>query len=157
MRSGRVARGGLGGGLFLVAAALAPAAPTAPPQAPADVEASRAAQAKIKAATEILAMCREFLVAPPGQRGTPAPVEVAEQIQLWSRNLTDARLEAAADRAERLQILAEALDRAKGYENEIRDLATNEESGLTKLTAAKASYYRADAEARLLREKASGR
>ena len=112
------------------------------------------AEAKIKAAEEVLAMCREFLIAPPGERVDHPGFEVAEQIQLWSRNLADARLEATQDHAERVQILTEAVERSRGFETEIGDLAGNEASGLTKLTAIKAKFYRADAEARLAREQA---
>ncbi len=111
-------------------------------------------QAKIKAATEILAMCREFLVAPPGERGTPPALEVAEQIQYWSRQLTDAKLEAADDHDERIKILTEAFERAKGLRGRDQGSRRQRGVGLNKLTAAKATYYRADAEARLLREKA---
>ena len=162
MRSRRASRWGLGCAGVLAIAALAPAAPLPAgaepaPAAQAKAAAARdAAQAKVKAATEVLAMCREFLVAPPGQRGTPPPIEVAEQIQSWSRALADAKLEAAATREERLAVLAEALERARVFEGEVKDLAGNEASGLTRLTAAKAAYYRADAEARLLREQAAG-
>ena len=142
----------------LIAVSLAPAQPIGfrpDPDPRADDPAVRAAvAAKIKAATEILAMCREFLVGPPGERGTPTALESAEEIQFWSRQLTDAKLEAADDRADRIKILAEAFDRARGYEAEIKDLAGNEASGLTKLSAARANFYRAEAEARLLREKA---
>ena len=155
MRNRRGARWGLGCAGMLAMSALAPAEPPqAPPQPSAAVK--EAAQVKIRAATEILTMCREFLVAPPGERGTPPPVEVAEQIQQWSRALTDAKLEGAEDKAARLAILAEALDRAKGFEGEIKDLTANEASGLTKLTAAKAAYYRADAQGRLIREREAG-
>ena len=123
----------------------------------ADSDALReASQTKVKAATEILAMCREFLVAPPGERGAPPPLEVAEQIQYWSRQLTEARLEAAQNKDERLKILTEAFDRAKGFDSEVKELAGNEASGLTKLSAAKATYYRVDAEVHLLKEKAAG-
>ena len=153
MPSRRADRWGLRCGGLLVAVALAPADPAQEPLS-TDAPVQATAEAKIKAAEEVLAMCREFLIAPPGERGTPPPFEVAEQIQLWSRHLTDARLEAAGDHAERVKILTEAFDRAKGFETEIKDLAGNEASGLTKLTATKAIYYRADAEARLAREQA---
>ncbi len=154
MRNRRASRWGLRWAGLLVAVAMAPAAPVAPLVPAADTEAIRAtSQAKIKAANEILAMCREFLIAPPGERGAPPPLEVAEQIQLWSRVLTDAKLEAATTHDERIQVLTEAFDRAKGYESEIKDLVGNEASGLNKITASKATYYRVDAEGRLLREK----
>ena len=149
---------GTGVAMVLIMASLAPAGPEPSRSAAAgraDDPAVRAAvQAKIRAATEILAMCREFLVGPPGERGTPSPLESSEQIQFWSRQLADARLEATDDPAERVKILAEAFDQAKGYEAEIKDLATNEGSGLNKLSAARATFYRADAEARFVREKA---
>ena len=153
MLSRRADRWGFWCGGLLLAAGLAPATPTQEPAA-IDATVHAKADAKIKAAEEVLAMCREFLIAPPGERATPPPFEVAEQIQLWSRNLTDARLEATNDRAERIKILTEASERAKGFEVEIKDLAGNEASGLTKLTAHKAIYYRADAEAQLAREQA---
>ena len=152
MRRRRADRWGLRCGGLLVAVALAPT----PSQEPAADGASIAAknEAKIKAATKVLGMCREFLVAPRGELATPPPIEVAEQIQVWARHLTDARLEAVTDRAERIKILTEAAERARGLETEIKDLAGNEASGLTKLSAAKAHYYTADAEARLIREQA---
>ncbi len=155
MRTQRAGRWGLGWAGMLVAVALAPASPN--PQQPADVtEAIRTrAEAKVRAATEVLAMCREFLVAPPGEKGTPAPFEVAETIQFWSRQLTDAQLETVTDHDERVKILTEAFDRAKGFDAEIKELAGNEASGLTKLSAAKAVFYAADAEVRLIREKAA--
>ena len=154
MPSRRMDHWGFRCGGLLVAVALAP---TPPAQEPSSTNAPVRAtsEAKVKAAEEVLAMCREFLIAPPGERGTPLPFEVAEQIQLWSRNLTDAHLEATDDHAERIKILTEAFDRAKGFEAEIKDLAGNEASGLTKLSATKAIYYRADAEARLAREQAN--
>ena len=154
MRSRRATRWGLRCAGILIGASLAPAASNTPMIPVADTEAIRAAsQAKIKAASEILAMCREFLIAPPGERGTPPPLEVAEQIQQWSRVLTDAKLEAANNHDERVQVLTEAFERAKGYDAEIKDLIGNEASGLNKITAAKATYYRVDAERRLLRER----
>ena len=157
MRNRRAARWGLRCAGVLVAVAMAPADPEAPVQKPAQVSdaAREKSQAKVKAASEVLAMCREFLVAPPGERGMPAPFEVAEQIQYWSRQLTEARLEAVTDHDERVKILTEAFERARGFETEIKDLAGNEASGLTKLSAAKALYYSADAEIRLIREKAN--
>lgn len=154
MASRRAARWGRWTAGVLTLAALAPASPQAEPRPSATIK--EAAQAKVRAATEILTMCREFLVAPPGERGTPPPIEVAEQIQQWSRALTEAKLEAAEDRAARLAILTEALDRAKGFEGEVKDLTANEASGLTKLTAAKALYYRVEAEGRLIREREAG-
>jgi len=127
MRNRRASRWGLRWAGLLVAVAMAPAAPVAPLVPAADTEAIRAtSQAKIKA---------------------------ANQIQLWSRVLTDAKLEAATTHDERIQVLTEAFDRAKGYESEIKDLVGNEASGLNKITASKATYYRVDAEGRLLREK----
>ncbi len=156
MRNHRMSRWGIWLGGLLVGSALAPASPTLPqPRQEVAAAIRESAQAKVKAATEILAMCREFLIAPPGERGTPAPLEVAEQIQYWSRQLTEARLEAAENKDERIKILTEAFDRAKGFEAEVKDLAANEASGLTKLTGAKATYYRVDAEGRLIREKAA--
>ena len=159
MRSQRAARWGLGCAGLLAMTALAPATPpeprTEPVQAGPSAPVQAASEAKVKAATEILTMCREFLVAPPGQRGTPPAIEVAEQIQYWSRALTDAKLEAATSHEDRLKILSEAVDRAKGFEAEVKDLTGNEESGLTKLSFAKAVYYRADAQSRLIRETAT--
>ena len=159
MPNPRTSRWSLGFAGFVLAVALAPAAPSEPLslatslQEPDQKAVHELGQVKIKAATEILAMCREFLVAPPAEKGIPAAIDVAEQIQYWSRQLTDAKLEEADDAAERIKILTEEFDRAKGFEAEIKDLAGNEASGLNKLSAAKAAYYRADAEARLIREK----
>ena len=157
MRSRRAERWGGWCAGALVAAAMAPAGPEPRPQKPAELppEVRARAEAKVKAATEVLAMCREFLVAPPGERGAPAPFEAAEQIQFWSRQLTDARLELVADHDERVKILTEALGKARGFEAEIKELAANEASGLTKLSAAKAAFYSSDAEVRLARERAS--
>ncbi len=152
MRHQHAARWGFWCSGLLIVASMAPTQPWVDAN---DDAIREAAQAKVKAATEILAMCREFLVAPPGERGAPPPLEAAEQIQFWSRQLTEARLEAARDKDERLQILTEAFDRAKGFDSEVKDLAANEASGLTKLSAAKATYYRVDAEVRLLKEKAA--
>ncbi len=155
MRNQRASRRGLMWACLLIAASLAPSAPPGPVLDANSDAIKAAAQAKIKAANEILAMCREFLIAPPGERGTPAPLEVAEQIQFWSRQLTEARLEAAEDKDERLKILTEAFDRAKGFDSEVKELTGNEASGLTKLSAAKATYYRVDAEVQLLKEKSA--
>ena len=106
---------------------------------------------KIRAASDILDMYRAFLVAPPGERLVPPAVEAAEQVQTWSRVLTDAKLEAATTRDERIKLLTEERDRAREFETQVKNLADAEEAGTMRVSTAKAAYYRADAEARLAR------
>jgi hypothetical protein len=138
------------GSLALVAA-LAPA-----PLAPDDASDLKAlAQAKIKLAQEILAQYREYLVAPPGEKGIPAPLEVAEQIQSWARQLADARLEAAEDHAKRLTILGEEVASAREFEKLVKELVGGNAAGLDRMSARKAEFARLEAEVRLAREKAS--
>ncbi len=133
---------------------LAPAAALGAAPAPLDESFKAAAEARVKAAREVLALCRDFLLAPPRENGIPSRVEVAEEIQRWSRALAEARLEVAANRDERLAVLTEEVDRARDFAGEIKELARGGADGLTRLSFAKAEYYRADAEARLAREKA---
>ena len=159
MPSRRGLRWEIGCGVLLVATSLAPAEPRGPltPAEPtvarADADAVReAVQVKIKAATEILAMCREFLLAPPGAGGNS--VEIAEQIQYWSRELTDARLEGTDNHDERVAILTEAATRAREFEAQIKDLLGVDAKGMDKIAIAKAAFYRADLDVRLLRAKA---
>ena len=138
-------------GMAAVLAALAPAPRVAEPTA----DTRKAAETRVAAAQEVLDLCREFLVAPPGAKGGPTPLEAAEQIQFWNRQLADARLELAGKPEERVAILTGEVERARGFEAEVKDLARNEASGLSKLSAVKATYYRADAEVRLAKEKAT--
>jgi hypothetical protein len=131
-----------------VTTALAPA-----PQQP-DPAVKALAQAKLDIARRILDQCKEWLVAPPGTKEIPAPLEAAEEIQYWVRQVADARLDLAENRAQRLAILEEEVKQAKIFESEVKDLAAGEASGLTKVAAAKAEFARVDTELRLAREKA---
>ena len=133
-------------GVLAAALALAPAAPDE-----ADEALRAAGLAKIRAAAEVLDIYREYLSAPPGENNITPRVEAAEQIQSWSRTLAEARLEAAATRDERIRLLTEETDRAREFETQVRNLAAGEGMGLTRMSTAKASYYRAEAEARLAR------
>lgn len=131
--------------------ALAPA-----PLAPDDASDLKAlAQAKVKVAREILAQYREYLLAPPGEKGVPGSLEVAEQIRSWSRQLADARLEAAEDHAERLKILGEEVASAAEFAKLIKELVGVNATGMDKMSASKAEFSRLEAEVRLAREKAS--
>ncbi len=150
MTTPRLTRGAPALGFLAILAALAPAPLAADPAS----DARKAAEARVAAAKEVLDLSREFLVAPPGAKGVPTPLDSAEQIQFWARQLADARLELAENRDDRVAVLAGEVERARGFESEIKDLARNEASGLSKLSAVKATYYRVDAEARLAREKA---
>jgi hypothetical protein len=138
------------GSLALVAA-LAPAPPA--PDAAGDLKVL--AEAKVKLAREILAQYREYLVAPPGEKGVPAPLEVAEQIQSWARQLADTRLEAAEGHAHRLVILGEEVASAKEFEKLVKDLVGGNAAGMDRMSARKAEFARLEAEVRLAREKAS--
>jgi len=137
------------GSLALIAA-LAPA-PLAPDDA-GDLKAL--AQAKVKLAREILAQYRAYLVAPPGEKGIPATLDVAEQIRSWTRQLADARLEAAETKAERLAILAEEVASAKEFLTLVKELVGGGAAGMDKISYRKADYARLEAEVRLAREKA---
>src|SRR5947209_8385459 len=138
-------------GSLALAAALAPA-----PPAPDDASDLKSlAQARVKVAREILAQYREYLVAPPGEKGIPAPLDVAEQIRSWSRQLADARLEAAEDHAERLKILGEEVASAAEFEKLVKELVGGNATGLDKLSARKSEFARLEAEVRLAREKVS--
>jgi hypothetical protein len=146
-----VTRVSLAIGSLALLAALAPA-----PLAPDDANDLKVlAQAKVKLAREILAQYREYLVAPPGEKGVPSSLEVAEQIQSWARQLADARLEAAENHAQRLTILGEEVASAKEFEKLVKDLVGGNAAGLDKMSARKAEYARLEAEVRLAREKAS--
>jgi hypothetical protein len=137
-------------GSLALLAALAPA-----PRSPEGVDDWKSlSRVKVKVAREILAQYREYLVAPPGEKGVPAMLEVAEQIQSWSRQLVDARLDAAADKAERLTILGEEVASAREFEKVVKELVGGGAAGLDQLSARKAEFARLDAEVRLAREKA---
>ena len=134
-------------GLFALVAALAPAAP----DAAEDVRAL--SRSKVKVAEQILAQYREYLIAPPGERGLPAPLEVAQEIQGWTHKVFEARLE-AADAAERLNILAEEVKATLQFEEQVKALVGGNPTGLDRMAASKAEFVRLEAETRLAREKA---
>ncbi|WP_435010687.1 hypothetical protein P12x_001966 [Tundrisphaera lichenicola] len=137
------------GSLALIAA-LAPAAPTLDP---AD-DVKELAKARVKVAQEILKQYREYLLAPAGEKGIPAPLVVAEEIQGWTRKVFEARLEAASDAAERLGILAEEVKAAVDFEDQVKALVGGNPTGLDRMSVSKAEFIRLEAESRLAREKA---
>ncbi len=139
-------------GLFAAVSALGAA-----PADPISSTLKAQGEAKLKAAREILDYCREALIAPPqgGARGETSS-DVVDDIERWSRVVVETRLELAANRDERLAILGEEVKRSGAFADEIRELIKGESSGLSKLSLAKADFYRLDAEIRLASEKARG-
>jgi hypothetical protein len=82
-------------------------------------------------------------------RGIPG----ADQVEIWTRRVVDAKLDAALNVEARIAILQEDLGRTKAIEARLKAIA-DAEPGMAKLDSLKAEYYRLDAEYRLAKEKA---
>jgi hypothetical protein len=76
----------------------------------------------------------------------------ADQVEVWTRRVVEARLDAATNRDERVAILTQDLERTRAIETRLKAIA-EDEPGLAKLDALKGEYYRLDAEYRLASEK----
>ena len=114
------------------------------------------AEARVKVCERMLDYYRESMKAPPAP-GDPVQVPADryaagyEPIQLWSRRLVDAKLDAAADLEGRLGILAAEVDRIKTFEVGVKEMAKNEPEW--KVVADRIEFYRLEAEFRLAKEK----
>jgi len=140
-------------GLLALASSLAPA-----PQAPTDPARDPRAISREKAAIcrRMVDYYRESIKAPPRNVDPLGPAgryaADYEPIELWSRRLADAGLEAAADAGERAAILQGEVDRIGKFSGEIAEMGRD--SPEWKVVADRVGYYRLDAEYRLAREKA---
>ncbi len=141
-------------GLLALASSLAPApqAPATPPREPKVI-----AESKAEVCRRMVDYYRATLQAPP--RGGVEPLSPAdryaagyEPIELWSRRLADARLDATADPAGRAAILQAEVDRIGKFSGDVQQMARDAPEW--KFVADRLEYYRLDAEYRLAMEKA---
>src|SRR3954452_3389050 len=120
-------RAALALGTFALVAALAPA-----PQAPDKPGPLRElAGARVKVCERMLDFYRESFRAPPVAGAAPqSPADPYaanyEPLELWSRRLADARLDAAAGPDERVAILAGEVERIKKFAGELKEMAKAE-------------------------------
>jgi hypothetical protein len=97
---------------------------------------------------------REVLKAPPKPNVEPQQTyaEGYEPIELWSRRLADARLDAAANAEERVSILAGEVERIRKFSGDIKEIANTQNEWRS--VADRVEFYELDAEYRLAKEKA---
>jgi hypothetical protein len=139
------------GSLALIAA-LAPA-----PQEAAKVQVDRLkelAEARATVCRRMVDYYRESLKGPPKPNRDPDDWYAAsyEPIELWTRRLVEARLDAAAGPDERIAILASEVERIDKFSGEIRAIADANPS--LKVIADQVDFGRLEIEFRLTKEKA---
>jgi hypothetical protein len=150
----RVSRVALTLGLLSLIAALAPA-----PQEVAKDKVGplkELAEARAKVCERMLDYYRESLKAPPAPGNavqSPGDRYAAgyEPIELWSRRLIDAKIDAAADLDARIVILASEVERINKFASELKEIAKNEPEW--KVVSDRVEFYRLEAEYRLAKEK----
>lgn len=138
-------------GSLAVFAALAPA-----PQEVARDKAGQLktlAEARASVARKIADFFADPRLAALEVRGEGRGVPGTDQVEVWTRRVVDAKLDAAPGRDERVAILQQDVERTKAIEARIKALA-DDAPGFAKLDSFKAEYYRLDAEYRLAKEKA---
>jgi len=136
-------------GLLCLTSALAPA-----PQAGDETSAlKKLAEARAAVARKIADFFADPRLAALDGKAEGRGIPGADQVEIWTRRVVDARLDAATDRDQRIAILTEDLERTKAIETRLKAIA-DEVPGFTKLDSIKAEYYRLDAEFRLAKEKA---
>ena len=136
-------------GSFSLLAALAPA-PREQDQAGPSRE---LASARAKLCERMVDYYREAQKNPPKPNNQDADAYLAtyEPIELWSRRLADARLEAAKAPEERVAILAGEVERLKKIAGDLRELAQTAQT--IRVLADTMTFHQLDAESRLAREK----
>jgi hypothetical protein len=137
-------------GSLAMIAALAPA-----PQGPDVVLAGSLkglAESKAAVARKIADFFADPRLAAMDVKGDGRGVPGTDQVELWTRRVVDARLDAASDHDQRIAILTEDFERTKAIEARIKAIA-DDVPGFAKLDSFKAEYYRLDAEYRLAKEK----
>jgi hypothetical protein len=149
----RISPSALALGALALIAALAPA-----PQAPEKVGPLRElAEARAKVCERMLDFYRESLKAPVPRGGVAQEPQERyaagyEPIELWSRRLVDAKLDAAKGPGDRVAILAAEVERIKKFAADVKGVAAAEPEW--KIVADKVEFYLLDAEYRLEKEKA---
>jgi hypothetical protein len=111
------------------------------------------ANAKAAVARKIADFFADPRLAAMDVKGDGRGIPGTDQVELWTRRVVDAKLDAAPDRDQRIAILTEDVERTKAIEARLKAIA-DDVPGFAKLDSFKAEYYRLDAEYRLAKEKA---
>jgi hypothetical protein len=119
------------------------------------------AKARYQAARKVFDLYVKLIEKPPAptddelkhfERIQRRQVDAFEQLTTWSRHMTDAQLDMADSRAERITALRQDLFRTRRIESICEELAKGAASGATQLDVARMHFYRLQAEDRLAKE-----